>query len=116
MRCEYCEAAVYITTASDKAQKTLDFSSDDGRIVFVGAGNVQNSLTVSLQSIAQKRLSIKGVSGGEGFFTRAINMLANKAADVAPLITRTIGFDEIPAFFKQMSESPLQNIVVNVKI
>lgn len=111
-----CEAAAYITTASDKAQKTLDFSCNEGRVAFVGAGNVQNVLTVSLNSIAVKGLTLTGVNSGDGFTSRAINMLANKAVNAKPLITRTIGFDEIPSFMKQMAENPLMNIIINVKI
>lgn len=113
-----CETAAYITTAVDKAQKTLDFSAPDGRAVFVGAGNLQNAMTmtVSLNSIAEKKLSINGVNDGEGFTTRAINMLANKSVDVKPLVTRTITFDEVPIILKQIAINPLTNIILNVKI
>lgn len=113
-----CETAAYITTAIDKAQKTLDFSATEGRAVFVGAGNLQNAMTmtVNLNSIAAKKLSITGITDGEGFTTRAINMLANKSVDVKPLITRTITFDEIPIILKQTAVNPLTNIILNVKI
>ncbi len=111
-----CEAAAYISTASDRAQKSIDFSGPSGRVVFVGAGNIQNSITVSLQSVASKNLTITGVNSGRGFTARAINMLANKAVDVAPLITRTVTFDQIPEVMKQLAENPLINIIINVVI
>ena len=111
-----CEAAAYISTAGDKAQKSIDFSSPQGRVVFIGAGNIQNTLTVSLQSVASKGITVMGVNSGEGFTARAINMLANKAIDVSPLITRIVEFKEIPEVMKQMAESPMMNIIINVKI
>ena len=111
-----CDAAAYITTASDKAQRTLDFSSKGGRVVFVGVGNIQNTLTVSLNSIISKNLTISSADSGEGFTGRAINMLANKAVDVKPLITRTVGFDEVPDLLQQLAERPFMNVIINVKI
>ena len=111
-----CEASAYLTTSSDKAQRILDFSSADGRVVFVGAGNLQNALTVNLTAIASKSLTISGINSGEGFTGRAINMLANKAVDVKPLITRSVGFDEVPALLQQLSVRPFMNTIINVKI
>jgi len=111
-----CDTAAYITTTSDKAQRTLDFSAPNGRVVFVGVGNVQNSLTVSLNSVVSKNLSISGADSGEGFTGRAINMLANKAVDVKPLITRTVDFDEVPELLKSLASRPFMNVIINVRI
>ena len=111
-----CEAAAYLTTSGDKAQKILDFSSADGRVALVGAGNLQNPMTVNLTSVAAKNLTVTGVTSGEGFTGRAINMLANKAVDVKPLITRNVGFDEVPGLLQQLAVRPFMNTIINVKI
>lgn len=108
------ECAVHIATAGSSVARTLSFAGRGGRVVVVGRKDCHSDLTCSLVPVVANELTVMGVTGAEKSTQTAINMLANKAVTVLPLITVQTTFDEVPEVFAQAAATPFPHMKIIV--
>jgi 2-desacetyl-2-hydroxyethyl bacteriochlorophyllide A dehydrogenase len=83
---------------------TIDYVSYAGRISLVGWPKSEISLPTAL--FTKKELDIVGSRNSFQAFPESIRLIAQNKVDVAAVITKTISFEEIPAFVKEISVHP----------
>ncbi|MCG8587542.1 MAG: galactitol-1-phosphate 5-dehydrogenase, partial [Pirellulales bacterium] len=80
----------------------------------VAVGNLAPEVTVHLQSLVTREISLLGSCASSGEYPRCIELLSTGAIDVAPLITSQITLDETPAWFERLhaGEAGLMKVIV----
>ena len=112
----YCECSVFLANSNDKIQKAFDYASVGGRVAIVGWEYVAEIMNGNISGILSKQLTVTGISNGQKQIPAAINMLAKKAVDVSPFLTKEIKFDEVEQGLKEYSQNPLMYHKVFIKI
>ena len=88
---------------------SLKLASNSGRVVVAGRSGV--SMTGSYLEVIAKQLSVFGVSNSAKLMPNAINLLAQKAVKVAPLISATIPFEKAGEAIQDQFMYPLKHIM-----
>ena len=96
-------------------RNVFDYTTKRGRIALVGR-IADDSLTVPLDSIIEKRVDIYSVTDCSKFFPSAINMLANRTVSIDMLPRRIVSFAEVPETFEDMATGSNDGIKTLVKI
>ena len=100
------ECVAHISSGEVPLTDSIKCAGKGGKIVVVGRYGGDYNLDCSLIPLIENGLTVLGV-GSAGKNTQiAINMLANKAVNVAPLVAGKVLFDDIPSLFAEASESP----------
>lgn len=110
------EAVAYVTSSPMPLQRTLDYASNGGRVGIIGWSKVSSDLSASLVGVFEKQLSVFGINNGGKNIPSAINMLANKTVNVAPLISKEIPFLELDKTLKELSDTPNKYIKIAIKM
>ena len=93
------ERVAHIASAGMSITRSLDFASKGGRFAIIGRPGCVDSLPCSLENAVKNDLSITCITGGAKNDQVSVNMLVGKAVSVAPLITDTVSFADVPAAF-----------------
>lgn len=112
------ECAAHVASKNYELQQTLSLVGTGGRVAIVGRNFTSTPLNCSLKPLLANRLMIKGINGGLKNLEMAINLLANKAVNVLPLITKEVPFDELPDAMENAANStnPYTKIILQKKI
>ena len=109
------DACAYLLSSPMPLRNVFDYTTKRGRIALVGR-IADDSLTVSLNSIIDKRVDIYSVTDCSKFFPSAINMLANHTVSIDMLPRRIVPFADVPATFEEMASGVNDGIKTLVKI
>lgn len=95
--------------------RTLDYAAKGGRVAVVG-WHVPDDLKAPLSTVMTRRLTVMGVSDIGRNMSSAINMLANKTVDVAPLISREVAFADVGGIVAEMADAPgkYMKVIINM--
>lgn len=106
------EACAFMSPETMPLTRVFDFCRSKGRIAVGEFGD--GGLNVDLAAAMKKQLTVFCTGGMGKNMASAINMLANKTVKVAPLISKVIGFDDLPSTLSEMKELPDKYIKVVV--
>lgn len=112
----YCECSVFLADSNEKIQKVFDYASVGGRVAVVGWDYTAEIMNSNLSGILSKQLTVTGINNGQKQIPAAINMLAKKAVDVTPFITKEFRFEEAGQGLKEYSQNPLMYHKILIKI
>ena len=89
---------------------------EEGEIIIVGFAN-QTIDKVDMTTVLKKQLKIVGISNGDGSFSTAINMLANKIVKTDGLVGKHYNFEDFEEVFKYIHDYPLQynKVVIDIQ-
>jgi threonine dehydrogenase-like Zn-dependent dehydrogenase len=87
-----------------------------GDCTVVGFTHLLPRLETDIGLIAQKQLSVKGVSCGLEEINSAVNMLAQKQLKFSYFIDKRISLADAPALFDELSKDPLRYICPVIKV
>lgn len=98
------EVVVEASGANAAIRGTIDYVSYAGRIALTGWPKAETSLPTNL--FTSKEVDIMGSRTSAGEFSEALTLLANGKPDVSPIVSKVIGFEEIPDMVQELSEHP----------
>lgn len=104
------ECVIEVSGSNAAIPKTLDFVSYAGRIVFTGWP--KSSVEFATSVITKKELTVRGSRTSNAEFPEAVRLIENNILDVRPLISKVVGFEELPAIFPLVSDNPMDYIKV----
>lgn len=73
-------------------------------------------LETDISLIAQKQLTVSGVSCGLDEINSAVNMLAQKQLKFSYFIDKRVSFADVPAIFAELSEDPIRYVCPIIKV
>ena len=100
-------ASVYCSYCGLPAELPFGLTAHAGKVVYAGFGFPE--LQPQLKTALDKRLTISAVANDPSNYAAAINLLVNKAVNVAPLHPRKYSAAEIAAAFADRAESLEKN-------
>ena len=100
-------ASVYCSYCGLPAELPFGLTAHAGKVVYAGFGFPE--LQPQLKAALDKRLTISAVANDPSNYAAAINLLVNKAVNVAPLHPRKYSAAEITAAFADRAESLEKN-------
>ncbi len=96
--------------------RSLEYVGNCGRVAIVGWAGIKPELPASFYKVFSRQLTVYGVSNGAKMIPAAINMLANKRVETAPLVSREIPFSSVAEALKEQADHPHKYLKVLVKI
>ena len=96
--------------------RSLEFAAPNGRVAIFGWRGTKTELSAAFSPIFSKQLSVFGICNGAKLIPSAINMLANKAVTVAPMISKEADFLSVGELIAQQAEHPSLYIKALVKM
>ncbi len=93
-----CEKVIYMTNKPDQIDLGLSICAPYGIMCAVGYEQAEASADFAM--ICKKQLTVCTIDSGSNAFPTAINLLATKAVKTQLLIDKTVGFDDVPAVYK----------------
>lgn len=99
------ETMAYCLTSDLPVQRSLECLERGGRAAFVGFDVVKRNLTFNFMPVLEKGISVASITGAEDNYLSAVNMIASKALDVAPLIGKHIGFNDVKKYLAENENS-----------
>ena len=92
-------------------QHSMELAAQDGRVVVVGVCRVPD--TISAMVGISKQLSVQYVLGyTPEEYAEALGALADGSIDTAPMVTRSVTIDELPATFAALADPKDCKLVV----
>lgn len=110
------DAAAYITAADYPINVVFDYVKRGACIAVCGFEKTRAETLVNFAAVLNKRLRIIGITESNNNFGGAINMLAGRSVDVAPLIGSEISFDQAGAELLSEADPKRQYLKTLVKI
>ena len=105
-----------MANSNEKIQKAFDYASVGGKVAIVGWDYTAEIMNGNMSGILSKQLTVIGINNGQKQIPAAINMLAKKAVDVTPFISKEIKFEEADKGIKDFSQNPLMYHKIFIKI
>ncbi|TDQ58083.1 hypothetical protein EDC45_1155 [Mesocricetibacter intestinalis] len=105
------EVVIEASGANISIQNTLKYASFAGRIALTGWPKTETPLPTNL--ITFKELNIYGSRTSKGEFEEALNLISEGKINADNIISKTISFDEIPFYIKELSEHPEKHLKIN---
>jgi L-iditol 2-dehydrogenase len=65
-------------------------------------GNITPEVTLPLQKVVSRQIRLQGSCASAGEYPKAIELMANGAIDVKPLLTAIVPLEEGPAWFERL--------------
>ena len=96
----FCEKVVYISNNSASLNDAIDACSQSGTLCLAGSAPLSSDGNFS--EIHRKQININVCTNGHKNFPSALNLLATKTINVAPISNETISFDDIPQAFEKL--------------
>ncbi|HEY0607315.1 MAG TPA: zinc-binding dehydrogenase, partial [Herpetosiphonaceae bacterium] len=91
-------------------QQALEVTRTGGAITWIG--NSAPEVTLNMQQVVTREITIRGTYGFDREFGQAIEMLRTRQIDVEPLIERVAPLDEGPQLFDDLARGTLDSIKV----
>lgn len=110
------ETMAYCLFTNMPVQRAFECLARGGRAAFVGFDDAKINLTLDFMPLFHKALSVSSVTGAEDNYLSAVNMLASKAVDVLPLISKRIKFEEAGEYVKEVASCVTKYITLLVEI
>jgi L-iditol 2-dehydrogenase len=104
------DAAIEAVGATLSVQQALAAVRTAGHITWIG--NAQREVSLNMQDVVGREITIRGVYGFYREFGEAIEALASGEIDVKPLIDRIAPLSEGPELFREMAEGRLDAVKV----
>jgi L-gulonate 5-dehydrogenase len=101
---KYADSTVFSCRATQDPPIAFEITAYGGRIGLIGYNRYVGKLSADLRPILFKKLSVFGINSGIGEVETAVNLLANKAVNIQPLINITVGFEDAEKFFKESAD------------
>ncbi len=98
------ETAAYCLLSGMPLQRSFDCLARFGRAAIVGMEHLGRDMTINLLPIFEKNVTLAPVSGADDNYLSAVNMLASRAVNVQPLITKKIPFESVGASLAEMGD------------
>ncbi len=99
------ERVAHISSGEMRISQSLDFTAKYGKLVIIGRYGCTGDLDCSLKNVVNKAITITGICNGVKNMQTAVNILANKAISVKPLITKEVSFDDVPQVFENCANN-----------
>jgi L-iditol 2-dehydrogenase len=98
--------------ATPTVQTAINAVRKGGSVSLVG--NVSPKVEIPLQAVVTRELTLYGSCASSGEYRECIELMANGAVDVTPLITAEISLDDAPAWFERLHarEPGLMKVVI----
>jgi len=109
-------SVVYFPNADNALNKCLEYAATGGQVCIAGWNGTQPDLAGSFSTVLNKQLKVFGVNNGAKLIPAAINMLANRIVNVAPVISGTVMFSEVDKALAEQAQHPGKHIVLLVKM
>lgn len=110
------ECVAHISSGEMRVTQSLDFTAKGGKLVVIGRYGCIDELSCSLKNVVNKGISVTGVCNGVKYMQTAVNILANKAISVKPLITKEALFDDVPHVFEYCAGNKRGHLKTLIKI
>ena len=101
------KSVVYISDCNIPATKAFSLASHNASVAYTGVSYKNNSF--SFAQAIKKQLKILCINSGFGNTATSINLIANKAINLAHLKLDTSTYDSVPETLKNMNNSLEQN-------
>lgn len=97
------KSVVYIADCNIPATRAFSLAAFSASVAFTGVSYKNNS--ISFAQAIKKQLKILCINNGFGNTATSINLIANKAINLAPLKLDSATYDSVPEALKKMSDS-----------
>lgn len=104
------DVAIEAVGITATVQQALAVTRTAGNITWIG--NAQPEVSLNMQDVVGREITIRGVYGFYEEFGEAINALASGEIDVRPLIDRVASLEEGPEIFHDLAEGTLDAVKV----
>ena len=94
------DIAVEAVGKSETVNAAIDSVRKGGTVILVG--NISPEVTLPLQKVVTRQIRLQGSCASAGEYPKAIELLANGAIRVKPLITAIAPLDEGPQWFERL--------------
>lgn len=107
-----CNAVAFMTVGHTTFNNVFDYTEFGGKIALVGWPALSENLSGNAGIILKNQLKVSGIGLSAKQIPAAINLLANKNILIDSLITKEIGFDEVPDAYSEFNNSSYYNKIV----
>ncbi len=91
-------------------QQALEVTRIGGNVTWIG--NSQREVTLNMQQVVTREITIRGTYGFDQEFTQAIELLRTKRIDVAPLTEQVAPLEAGPQIFHDLAKGTLDAVKV----
>jgi L-iditol 2-dehydrogenase len=99
-------AAIEAVGITPTVQQALAVTRIGGHVTWIG--NSAPEVTINMQHVVTREITIHGVYGFNEEFGQAIDALASGRIDVAPLVERVAGLEDGPGLFHELAKGTLE--------
>lgn len=110
------ETMAFCLLSGMPVQRAFDYIGKGGRAAFVGLDDIETNLTFNYMPLLKKNISVCSVTGAGDNYLSAVNMIASKSVDVAPLVSKRIAFNEVGAAVEEVADDMSKYIALLVEI
>jgi L-iditol 2-dehydrogenase len=103
-------AAIEAVGIAPTVQQALAVTRIGGQVTWIG--NSAPEVTLNMQHVVTREITIRGVYGFNAEFAQAIELLASRRIDVAPLIEQTAPLAEGPQLVHDLAKGKLEAVKV----
>jgi L-iditol 2-dehydrogenase len=103
-------AAIEAVGITPTVQQALAVTRIGGQVTWIG--NSAPEVTLNMQHVVTREITIRGVYGFNAEFAQAIELLASRRIDVAPLIEQTAPLAEGPQLVHDLAKGTLEAVKV----
>ena len=105
------EVVAEASGSNQAIRNTLDMASYAGRIALTGWPSKETPLPTDM--ITKKELDIMGARTSAGEFEEAVGLMTSGEFAAQAVLSKVIGFDEIPGMVKELSDHPDRYLKIN---
>jgi L-gulonate 5-dehydrogenase len=105
------EVVAEASGANQAIRNTLYMASYAGRIALTGWPKNETSLPTDM--ITKKELDIMGSRTSASEFEEALDLMVSGRVNAQAVLSRVVGFDEIPQMVRELSEHPDRHLKIN---
>jgi threonine dehydrogenase-like Zn-dependent dehydrogenase len=98
------EAVIEASGNAAAVRSSIDYAAYSGRIALVGWPKNEISLLTAL--FTKKELDVVGSRNSYQDFPKSVRLIAEHKVDVAAVISKTVGFADVPAMVQDIAENP----------
>ena len=96
------ETAAYCLLSGLPLQRSFDCLARYGRAAIVGIEDLKRDLTLNLLPLFERSVTLVPVTGADDNYLSAVNMIASRAVQVQPLVTRKVAFDAVGTALREL--------------
>lgn len=107
------DVALEVVGATATVQSAIAAVRKGGNVTLVG--NVRPEVTLPLQSVVTREITLRGTCGCNGEYPACIALMERGAIQVGPLITQQIGLEQGPEWFQRLYAGDPEQMKVVVR-